>query len=69
MAEPQATSLCRIDRSAIQAQLTLGIDDLKLILRPLPPGLSLLWLWIKIALYLVLSLNAVEAVVVAYQQF
>lgn len=38
-------------------------------MKPLSPSLSLTWLLLKSLLYIILVLNAGEAVVVAYQQF
>tara|TARA_R110000787_G_scaffold205513_1_gene315864 strand:- start:78 stop:212 length:135 start_codon:yes stop_codon:yes gene_type:complete len=34
-----------------------------------PSAISLLWLWGKIAVYLIIAMGSMEVVVVAYQQF
>lgn len=36
---------------------------------PLPPSLSLIWLGVKIAVYLIIAMGSMDVVVVAYQQF
>ena len=35
----------------------------------LPQGISLLWLWAKIAVYLIITMISLDVVVIAYQQF